>query len=705
LSRRPDPEQPLSQTHQDVLRKRADEWCVVPDARDAKTGRCHGALEIGDVRERVHVIGLSQPLLTEVDEADAFETACQRVDATQAKRQRRVLPHVRVHEELTSRTQHPRDLGQHMGQCVARQMLEHVEGVRLVHRSIGERQAAQIAKDQRAVSSGFAGKERRHVDSGHGRAAAAVPDQRAAAAAPQVEHEVRWSEPQEPAQHPLPNTGLQQRRRDGLVTRVRVQRIVEVLRLLLELGQRPQVEAAARGRKGASACAAAGLIRHDEGAAAVGTAQCRLDAGAPAIRPCAGAPCVRRGGRARHGGFEQRLQTLGALLPRVLGGVRARLAGEPYRERTVVDQSSDRRRERVGVARRGEKAVLPWPNHLADGRQIRRHDGPPRGEILEQLQRRGVSLRDDRRGVGEHEQVARRQRGGYVPRRQQPRERDPIADAGPRGMLLHPGEVAFGRVAADDETTHARHASQRVDEHFHALPRIKVAGVADDRRIAEGRFDERSMGRQPDAIMHDSQVRARSEARLEVGPESGRDRDVAIGPIPDTPLARFETRELPCRRRGCSRNPLGQVPAHLRSIAVRLVHERRPQRARHARQQRRHAEIACEGEVGPGERECLAERPGEIARTPGAGRNDGCRDDAQPRHAVEVVERKRIAWRIVHVGTHEQRDLVARRERRAGGERLDAIGPLEREPDVGEIQNVQGLGPARQSGWRRRVSS
>ena len=68
------------------------------------------------------------------------------------------------------------------------------------------------------------------------------------------------------------------------------------------------------------------------------------------------------------------------------------------------------------------------------------------------------------------------------------------------------------------------------------------------------------------------------------------------------------------------------------------------------------------------------------------------KDALQPRDARHAVEDKGIAGRRVRVGTHRQRDLMAaRRERVARSHRLDAVGALQWEANVGEIQDSHGV--------------
>ena len=113
-----------------------------------KPASCADLLELRDVVQRVQVIGLAQPLLPHIDEADPIELTRQHVDPPETRRDRRVLPHVRIDEQCAARREHSRGLGEHLAQSLGRQMFEHVERERLGERAIRKRQFAQIADQQ-----------------------------------------------------------------------------------------------------------------------------------------------------------------------------------------------------------------------------------------------------------------------------------------------------------------------------------------------------------------------------------------------------------------------------------------------------------------------------------------------------------------------------------------------------------------------------
>ena len=121
-------------------------------------------------------------------------------------------------------------------------MLEHVERVSLGEDAIGERQVPQIAEREIDALPRFVREERADVDADQRRMAVAVPEQHAAAAAAEVDDPIAGGRPEEPAEHVVANAGRQERRRDRLMPRVGVERLVHVFRLLGECHAWPQVE-------------------------------------------------------------------------------------------------------------------------------------------------------------------------------------------------------------------------------------------------------------------------------------------------------------------------------------------------------------------------------------------------------------------------------------------------------------------------------
>jgi hypothetical protein len=154
----------------------------------------------------------------------------------------RVLADVRVDEEAAARPQDPVCLPQHRAQRLGRQVLEDVEGARFRERVVAERQLPQIADEQVHVAACLGREERRDIDPDRLRPPVPVPQERASAAAPQVHDEIVRARGQEVAEHVVADLRTEQRRRDPLVARVGVQRLVQVLRLLVEPRDGAQVE-------------------------------------------------------------------------------------------------------------------------------------------------------------------------------------------------------------------------------------------------------------------------------------------------------------------------------------------------------------------------------------------------------------------------------------------------------------------------------
>ena len=103
----------------------------------------------------------------------------------------------------------------------------------------------QIAEQQIDARARLRGEERADVDADRRRAPVAVPQQRPAAAAAEIDDEVVRLRREERAQHVVADLRSEQRRRDPLVARVGVQRLVQVLGLLGELDRGPQIEVVA----------------------------------------------------------------------------------------------------------------------------------------------------------------------------------------------------------------------------------------------------------------------------------------------------------------------------------------------------------------------------------------------------------------------------------------------------------------------------
>ena len=144
------------------------------------------------------MVRLPQPFLAEIDQPDALEPACQPVHGAKAAGERRVLPDVRIGEDLPARPHHAPDFAEHLVEGLARQVLEHVERIALEEGAVGKREAAQVAQHQVAALDGLRGEIRRDVDADHGRAASAVPHERSSAAASEIDDEIAGRGTQEP---------------------------------------------------------------------------------------------------------------------------------------------------------------------------------------------------------------------------------------------------------------------------------------------------------------------------------------------------------------------------------------------------------------------------------------------------------------------------------------------------------------------------
>ena len=122
-------------------------------------------------------------------------------------------------------------------------MLEHVERIALGEGAVAEGQLAQVGerRGRRCARASCAKNGLTSAPMKRG-AARRVPEHRASAAAAEIDHAIGRAERQEATKLPLPDAGLQQRRRHRLVPRIGVQRLVQILRLLGEADRRPQIE-------------------------------------------------------------------------------------------------------------------------------------------------------------------------------------------------------------------------------------------------------------------------------------------------------------------------------------------------------------------------------------------------------------------------------------------------------------------------------
>ena len=350
-------------------------------------------------------------------------------------------------------------------------MLEHVERPGFRKRPVGKRQTPQVAEKQRHALARVLGEKRADVDADRLGAEVAVPDERAPAAAAEVDDQVAGPGPQKLPQHVVADLRSEKRRRNALVARVGVQGFVEVFRLLREGVSRAQVQI----------LIARGLVE----AAAALARQLTLSAGAAGQGAAAlGAADERNQSIGNHRvGASTSLKRISSRSARrsQLYSATASRAALPSRgaKRRVVDQPSDAARKRIRVARRDEQGVDLVGQNFAERRQPRRHDGLAGGHVFEQLERRRRVRRDRRRGIGQRHDVCARELAGDGRGRQMSGERHPVLDAQSFGERPQPREIRFLLVAAHDEAAHLGHLRDRLEQHVDALPGVEMTRIGD----------------------------------------------------------------------------------------------------------------------------------------------------------------------------------------------------------------------------------
>ena len=460
-----------------------------------------------------------------------------------------------------------------------RQVLDHVERVALGEGAVGKRQPSQIAEHEIAALERFAGEVRRDVDAHDRRAALVIPDERSAAAAPEIDDHVAGRRLEEAPQHPLADAGLQQRRRHGLVARVGVQRLVEVLRLLGERRRRPQVQIA---RPRAARCPhdvhVERLAAVGERPAAVGTARQRQQR----------AEIMRRARAASSTDVEP----FGARVPPVVGRVVERRARQPVEPRAIADDSAPiapaSRSRRPGL---DQHRVHVVGQHFAQRGQIRRDDRAAGGEVLEQLQRRRVALGNRASACS-----AARARGARASSaatygwRQPAGELDAVGDSTRARQRLEPRPVTLSGLPADDRARGRRAARASASmQDVHAFPRIQVTCVADRERRAGGGRLKRAARRGATPSATTAAFSRAPKRSVELAAMHARQRDVALGRAPHPRLAGRQRAQLRQRRR---RAPAEQPRAARRSPPARsraIRRRRRPHRPRRRSSHRRRA--------------------------------------------------------------------------------------------------------------------
>ena len=280
------------------------------------------------------------------------------------------------------------------------------------------------------------------------------------------------------------------------------------------------------------------------------------------------------------------------------------------------------------------------------------------------------------------------------------------------------GERAPGRSRADARRRCVRatsgHERQRLDQHVDALPGIEVPGVGDDRprRRAARSTSNGALGGQPRAVGDDRDARAAARTDRRAPRRAPRSSSRSRRRTPRRGArARSSRASFAARRRGGARVQRRHQRRHRRRVAVRLVDQRRTPGPRQPRQQRRDAEVAREDHVGPRRRQAAARRRrrGSARGAAAPVRRPATRAMVKPSIGVEAVERQRIARLGARCPAAPAASRVpARGQRVTRRDRLHAVGALERQPDVGEVEQVHGaLGRRRRRrsrrGRRRRV--
>ena len=119
--------------------------------------------------------------------------------------------------------------------------------------AVGERQLAQIADQQIDIATRLSRKEWADVDPDRRRAPVAVPQQRTAAAAAEIDDAIVRLGSQERPKHVVPDLAIRETGRQAFVPRIGVQRLIEILRLFGELDPGPEVEIVPRSCCGTAA--------------------------------------------------------------------------------------------------------------------------------------------------------------------------------------------------------------------------------------------------------------------------------------------------------------------------------------------------------------------------------------------------------------------------------------------------------------------
>ena len=252
--------------------------------------------------------------------------------------------------------------------------------------------------------------------------------------------------------------------------------------------------------------------------------------------------------------------------------------------------------------------------------------------------------------------------------------------------VSQPGQIGLFLLAADDHASHVWHPCDGVEQHVDALPGVEVASVGNSKGCRGVRGS--GAGRhEPRAVGHNRHARAGAESRVVGGGQAVRDGDVAVRAPPHERLAPCQARQFRRARDMRGRYEIRQCRRDLRRVAVGFVDERWT--GRQSQDQRRYSQVARHHDVRAPFAGRARQRGHEVFHAPHeVWSADGHPLDDQARARRQAVVRERIARRCLRVRPHHEMHLVASpRQGVTRLHRLDAVRPLEGEPDVGEVEN------------------
>ena len=316
--------------------------------------------------------------------------------------------------------------------------------------------------------------------------------------------------------------------------------------------------------------------------------------------------------------------------------------------------------------------------------------GRPSDKVLEQFQRRRVSLGDRSRRVGQDEDVRAGQVLDHGRRRDEAGHGDAVADAERADQIVDARPIGFTWMAPDNQPIDARHPRQRLDEDINAFPRIEMPGVCGDARRARHRRLARPHRNRPRAVRHHEHARSRAISTRQFVRQRSCDRHVRRGAGPHAALLAIQAPELP---RGGRELRLAKEPRHLLADrcrhAMRFVDESRPAAGGQLEEPGGQTKVASVDNRVAGLRASHGfEQEAEAPPSRSARHRHGF--DPQPPIGRPTVERKRVARLRRRVRPHDEGDVVAPlRQRPARRHRLHAVGALDGKASIGEGKDVQ----------------